>query len=41
MPIYLSAKYYKITKKGFEKKLAKSIKIFLKKIKTKRENMVA
>ena len=37
----MSAGYYQINKKGFKNGLVKGIKIFLKKRKTKSENMVA
>ena len=33
--------YYQKTKKGFEKRLVKGIKIFLKKIKSKSVNVLA
>ena len=36
----MSTKCYQKTKKSFQKKLAKGIKIFLKKRRTKAENMV-
>ena len=38
--IKVSTGYYQKTRKGFKKRLAKSIKIFLKKRKTKSANML-
>ena len=36
----MSAEYYQKTKKGFQRRLVKNIKIFLKKIKTKSVSML-
>ena len=36
-----SARYYQENRKSFQKKLVNGIKIFLKKIKTKSDNLVA
>ena len=40
MSTHLSAKYYQENKERLQKKLVKDIKIFLKKKKKKRDNMV-
>ena len=40
MPKDLSAKYYENNKEGIQKKLVKDIKVFLRKIKKKSNNMV-
>ena len=40
MPKDLSAKYYQNDKERFQKKLVEDIKVFLKKKKKKRDNMV-